>query len=241
MQVPTPIKVQRLLTRLHKSDATTTGYLVQGIHHGFSMHYHDFQNTSDAKNRRSALDNPGLVSAKLKKDFALGLIAGPFQTPPLTNFRVSPLGLVPTKEHDRLIHDLSFPRGLSINEFISDEDSAGHYETVDRLIKIIICFGPGALFAKAEYEAAFRILPIHPKDYKRLAMSWDNQFYHRVLQMGARSSGKIFETFSSSSQWILHHKMDVEYMSHLLDDFILVGFSQVPHRFGHFFLLGIGR
>ncbi len=204
---------------------------MHGFHHGFSINYHGPQNTSHAKNHRSALTNPEIVSAELLKDIALGRIAGPFQTPPLINFRVSPLGLVPKKEQGqyRLIHDLSFPRGLSINDFISAEDSAVQYETLDRVIEIIIRLGPGALLAKADIEAAFRILPIHPKDYNLLGMSWENQFfYHKVLPMGARSSCKIFETFSSAIQWILQHQMDVEYVAHLLDDFIFVDAPASP-------------
>ncbi len=97
------------------------------------------------------------------------------------------------------------------------------------MIEIIIHFGPGALLAEVDIEAALRILPIHPNDYNLLGMSWKDQFfYHRVLPMGARSSCKIFETFSSAIQWILQHQMEVEYVSHLLDDFIFVDAPSSP-------------
>lgn len=66
-----------------------------------------------AKNLRSALQNPGVVSEKLAKEVALGCMSGPFAIRPLQDLVVSPLGVVPKKEPNkfRLIHHLSFPKG----------------------------------------------------------------------------------------------------------------------------------
>jgi hypothetical protein len=47
-------------------------------------------------------------------------IAGPFLSPPFQNLVCSPLGLIPKNIPGkfRLIHDLSFPKGNSINSHI---------------------------------------------------------------------------------------------------------------------------
>jgi hypothetical protein len=47
-------------------------------------------------------------------------IAGPFSHAPFNPFAVSPLGLVPKKEHGRfrLIHDLSYSPEGAVNDFI---------------------------------------------------------------------------------------------------------------------------
>ena len=45
----------------------------------------------------SALDNPEAVDAKLQKELEVRRLAGPFQSPPLSPFWISPLGLVPKK------------------------------------------------------------------------------------------------------------------------------------------------
>ena len=66
-----------------------------------------------ARNLRSALQHPEVVSEKLRKEVALGRMGGPFVSPPLDDLVVSPLGVVPKKEPNkfRLIHHLSFPKG----------------------------------------------------------------------------------------------------------------------------------
>ena len=65
-----------------------------------------------------ALDNPEAVDAKLQKELEVHRLAGPFQSPPLSPFLISPLGLVPKKVQGefRLIHHLSFPTGFSVND-----------------------------------------------------------------------------------------------------------------------------
>ena len=40
--------------------------------------------------------------------------------------------------------------------------------------------------------------------------------------MGAASSCKIVEVFSTVLQWIAQHKVDIDYILHLLDDFLLI-------------------
>ena len=54
---------------------------------------------------------------KLQQE-GLKVLLKAFQKPPLDNFRVSPLGLVPKKTSGefRVIHDLSNPTGNSVNE-----------------------------------------------------------------------------------------------------------------------------
>ena len=80
------------------------------------------------------------MSAKISKDLAAGCLAGPFDTPPFRNFRVSPLGVVPKKapgEYRLLIHHLSFPRGASVNDGISTEDASVQYARVDDAVAMI--------------------------------------------------------------------------------------------------------
>ena len=52
----------------------------------------------------------------MEKELKMNRIAGPFEEPPLDNFRISPLSCVPKKEPNsfRIIYDLSYPKGNSI-------------------------------------------------------------------------------------------------------------------------------
>ena len=40
--------------------------------------------------------------------------------------------------------------------------------------------------------------------------------------MGCSSLCKIFETFSTTVEWVAHHKLFIPYILHLLDDFLIV-------------------
>ena len=73
------------------------------------------------------------------KELQLNRIAGPFVVPP-PGLITSPLASVPKKDSQeiRLIHDLSFPPGNSINEFIPREHCHVVYELIDIALKLCV-------------------------------------------------------------------------------------------------------
>lgn len=155
-------------------------------------------------------------------------IAGPFDDPPLTNFVTSPLGIVPKSEVGkyRVIHDLSFPEGQSVNTYIPRENSEVQYDTIDKVISLVQYFGRGAFMAKSDIKDAFRIVPIHPSDYHLLGFTWKSKYYYdRCLPMGASSSCKIFEELSQALVWIMLNKYHASGISHILDDFFFISSS----------------
>ena len=156
----------------------------------------------------------------------MGRLAGPFDVPTPSNVIISPLGVVPKKTPGeyRLIHDLSFPKFNSVNSHINKFHTEVSYELLDHCITIIQAIGPKCLIAKADIKDAFRIIPIHPDDYRLLGFSWDNKFYHdKCLPMGCSTSCQTFELFATSLQWILLSVLGVRHVSHILDDFIFFG------------------
>ena len=227
--MPSPINVQALEALLVGYDRDKRNFLTQGFQNGFHICYGGQPSTEICRNHPSALLNKNLISEKIQQEVRLGRIAGPFKNPPFTNFRSSPLGLVPKKEPGsfRLIHDLSYPKflkGRSINSNIAPEHSAVTYDNLDAAIGIIQHYDRGCLVAKADIESAYRIIPIHPNDYHLLGFSWNGQYYFdKCLPMGCSSSCKIFEAFSTAIQWIATHKFPISTMSHILDDFMFFG------------------
>ena len=84
--------------------------------------------------------------------------------------------------------------------------------------------GRGCLMAKADIKSAYRILPISPQSYHLLGFSWENQWWvDKSLPMGLSLAANRFELFSTAIQWILKNKLQVKYMSHILDDFLFFG------------------
>ena len=142
----------------------------------------------------------------------------------------SPLSLVPKqdKKSFRLIHDLSFPHGLSVNAGIPKEATSVSYDTVDSVINLVKQFGAGALLAKTDIENAFRLLPIHPSDRHLLGFSCPSAdgspifFVDACLPMGLSISCQTFERFSTALQWIMENRFSSS-LSHIIDDFCFVG------------------
>ena len=173
----------------------------------------------------SALDNPEAVDAKLQKELEVHRLAGPFRSPPLSPFWISPLGLVPKKIQGefRLIHQLSFPTGFSVNNDISSDHTSVKYATIDEAIQLIKSAGPGCFLAKTDVKNAFRIIPIHPDDYGLLGMQWRGLYYYdRCMPMGCSSSCLTFEMFSTAVEWIARNTRKIDYILHILDDYLLV-------------------
>lgn len=228
-QLPTPIKAINLYHFLKGYDTNLRKFLIDGFTFGFSIKS-SFEShaTSFPPNHRSACDNPLAVNLKLKKEMSKLRISGPFDTPPFQNFVCSPLGLVPKKEPGqfRLIHDLSYPKGNSVNSCIPSEFTSVNYQNIETVVELVQFYGPKCQMAKCDIQDAFFLLPIQKDDHHLLGFHWQGQFYYsRVLPMGASSSCQMFESFSSALQWILNSKFNVKGVSHLLDDFFFVGKS----------------
>lgn len=200
---------------------------MSGFSQGFSLGTVGNIPPSIYRNHASLEVHTDFVETKLKKELHLGRIKGPYDTPPLPNFKSSPLGVVPKKEPNsyRLIHDLSFgPENTAVNHFIPFENSTVTLETFDDVVSLVLKAGRDCLLCKADIEDAFSILPMSPLDYHKLGFSFKGKFYFsRVLPMGASSSVQIFESFSKALQWILQTKYGIKFVSHIIDDFIFVG------------------
>ena len=122
----------------------------------------------------------------------------------------------------RLIHHLSHPAGSSTNDNIPEDLCTVQYQTIENAIAHIRALGQGCFMAKTDIAEAFRIIPILPAQYQLFGLCWRGQYYYdKCLAMGCSSSRQIFEHLSSALQWIATHKLDIQYISHVLDDFII--------------------
>jgi hypothetical protein len=223
--LPTPGKVSNLKLLLDGYEPHLVDNLMFGFSFGFRIHFQGAERSFEARNLRSALDNPKAVDSKLNKELEAGRLAGPFISPPLKYFRVSPLGMVPKKQPGdfRMIHHLSFPNGTSVNDGIPDIETSVRYATVDDAIRLIKQAGPGCFFAKTDIKNASRIIPINPADYHLLGIKWREFYYYdRAMPMGCSSSCRTFETFSTAVEWIAREKLLIDKLLHLLDDFLII-------------------
>ena len=204
--------------------------LVDNLRHGCAIGYEGPQFTHLANNLQSAFQQPTVIDTTLKEECEAGRILGPFQHPPLPNFRTSGLGLVP--KHDggwRIIYHLSAPHNLSINDFIDPSSYSLTYCTIDNAYRIINTLGPGALMSKIDLKNAFRLIPVRPDDWNLLGVCWRQQFYiDTCLPFGLRSAPHIFNELSTAIHWILQSSYGVKHVLHYLDDFFTAGPADSP-------------
>ena len=93
-----------------------------------------------SNNSQSALSQPESVTSKLQNELSQGRIAGPFNNPPLPNFKSSPLALREKQEQGkyRLLHNLPYPYDISaVNSSIPISASTVNYERLSDAIKDI--------------------------------------------------------------------------------------------------------
>ena len=75
-----------------------------------------------------------------------------------------------------LIHDLSFPKGNSVDSLIPPDNSTVKYDCINNVVNLVKLFGQDALLSKCDIEDAFRIICLHPSDYHLLGFTWNNCF-----------------------------------------------------------------
>ncbi len=175
----------------------------------------------------SAKKNPQIIEDYLAKECAAGNILGPFPLNTLA-VHINRFGAIPKKYHPgkwRLITDLSYPEGHSINDAINPELCAMSYITVDQVAKTAVSLGKGALITKISIKSAYRLVPICGLDRKWLGMRWNDRLYvDSMLPFGLRSAPKIF---NSLAEWVVVQE-GIEFIFHYLDDFAVLGPPDSP-------------
>lgn len=223
---PSPINVENLVNLLDKyPNKDDAALLKNGFTNGFRLNYSGNSFQSDVKNLKSAYLHSNELNEKISKELKLGHIIGPFNEPPLDNFKVSPVGLVPKSDGGwRLITHLSYPYGGSVNDGIDDKLCSVSYTSFDKVSQMVFDLGCGALMAKRDIKSAFRLLPIHPDDFHLLGIKIDGKYYvDRMLPMGLSLSCSLFEKFSTFLHWLVSYKSNLNSLDHYLDDFIFAG------------------
>lgn len=165
--------------------------------------------------------DPKVIQEKLDQDLQSGRIVPATQLSP---FISSPLGLVPKSNGDlRRIHHLSYPRGMSVNDFIPKEATNLRYATLADIFVRICRAGQRAVIIKKDIKDAFRNIPVAPHQRWLLGSQWEDQFYQDTcLPFGLCTSPFLFNLFGEAFHWILISYLNWTESEHYLDDFVLI-------------------
>lgn len=181
------------------------------------------------------MKNTSAVAHELERELLSNRKLGPFVCPPSENFVGSPMGAIPKKRSVpvrwRIIHDLSWPPGHSINDAIPKDLYSCHYDTLDSAISYLKSFGTGALMSKLDLSDAFRHILVRPEDWELLGSTWPIEvdgkvmtgyFVDTFLTFGLRSSPSLFLRYADTLAYVIAQQ-GVDPVWHYLDDFWTCG------------------
>ena len=190
--------------RLDRWDAYLEGYwdnqLKFLIRYGFPI---DFNNeislSSEENNHSSATEFPDNVRKNFHDEGCFGAILGPSSTPPIKDLHISPC-MTREKPHSdarRVIVDLSFPAGRSVNAGVSKDQYLGtpflvNSSKIDIVTQKVKTLGKGSLIYKIDISRAFRHIKIDPGDYHLLGLKLDSYFIDSCLLFGFHHGSAIF-------------------------------------------------
>ena len=210
-------------------------YVLEGIDYGVDIGYRGCQAYRESPNWPSIATLAQDTFSSISKDLSKGRVSGPFDEIPHPDFVASPLGAFRRKRSGkvRVIHDLSWPPGNSINDGINPDDYSLQYISVDYAVQLCLDIGLGrpVYLAQLDLMDAFKQIFVRPAARHLLGFTWDpslvggqgskQYFYSNVLEFGLRSSPAIFDRFASALQYIMA-KHGAGAIARYMDDYCTV-------------------
>ena len=176
-------------------------------------------------NPSGANQYPSDIIDYLQKEVQLGVTIGPFIIPPfLGNIGISPLNtrVKCDTSKRRVILDLSFPPGKSVNDAIDKDTYCGQpiklqYPSIDDMARCVAEPGTTCLLYKCDLSRFFRQILTCPQDWCLLGMHWQNLLYFdKFFLMGLRSAA-FCQRVTNAVVYI--HKSFDYWIINYLDDF----------------------
>ena len=211
------------------------------IKFGFPLDFNrDSVVTSHDINHKSATEYPDHVSVYLEEELRHQAILGPLNHPPIGKLHTNPFMThdKPNSENRRVIIDLSWPQGNSVNAGVSSDKYLGTefvltYPSVDNSTQEVLRLGSGCKIFKVDISRAFRHVPIDPGDLDLLGLHWKEYFIDRLLPFGFKHRSSIFQGISDAVRFIM--SQEGHGIWNYIDDYLCVSLpSKLNATFGSF-------
>ena len=179
------------------------------------------------KNHKGATDHPEALKKYISKEKSKGAVMGPFNVIPFhKKVGIVPISTRPKKctQERRIIIDLSFPEGESVNNGMIKDNYMGQqvkltFPRVDDLALRIYTLGKTAMMFKIDLSRYFHQLPLDPGDYLLIGYIVDNKLYFdKMLPMGMRTAPYIAQRVTNAIRHI--HQQLQFYLLNYVDNFL---------------------
>ena len=231
MQVRIPVKSQLNVAAWKKYlYSYWDKQLIDLIQYGFPLEF-DTEVTlqSTYVNHASAVQYSDHVSAYIQTEMQYGAIYGPFAQPPFP-CHVSPFLTrdKPNSDKRRVILDLSFPSGQSVNDGVPKDKYLGSYfdlkyPSVDHIVDSLKELGTDALLYKIDIIRAFRHLRIDPGDLDLLGLKHDQYYVDGTLPFGFWHGSVFFQCCSNAIRFIMADPFGYPKLYNYIDDLVYTG------------------
>ena len=132
----------------------------------------------------------------------------------------------PQSDTRRVIVDLSWPKGASVNDGVDKHGYMGvdfllTFPTVDHLTAELTKLGRGAHIFKIDVSRAFRHLKMDLYDFDLLGLNWNGAYIDTCLPFGTRHGSQFFQRTSDAVRYIMRRRgFDI---INYIDDFLGFG------------------
>ena len=115
----------------------------------------------------------------------------------------------PNSDRRRVIIDLSWPLGASVNAGIDKMSYltsafALTFPTGDDITTELTHLGHGALLYKVDISRAFLHVKVDPGDYDLLGLQWQGFYVDTCIPFGMQHGSKIFQRLSDGVRYMMH-------------------------------------
>jgi hypothetical protein len=130
------------------------------------------------KNAPSAYEHTDKFTEALRDWVAAGVMAGPFRSPPLPQFRANCIMAVARKGKVRPVVNLSSPKGASFNDNVEElAVMKVRMSSSAQVGQSIRAAGRGARLTKLDMKDAYKLVPAKPEDYCLHGFEWQGRFF----------------------------------------------------------------
>ena len=199
------------------------------IKFGVSIGRSPAESVVESDNWPSAVQLAPQVTEVIMSDLRAGKLLGPFEHPPFTHYIVSPLGAFLKRDRIkiRLIHDLSYPKSLSVNVSIDPDEYSLQYSTIDHAVSAINSVRD-PLVSNIDLKDAYKAIGVREQDWHLLGFKWCIEgvggpyFFSKVLSFGLRSAPALFDKFAHALEKVMAIRGVTGSIIRYVDDYLLV-------------------
>jgi hypothetical protein len=205
--------------------------LLNYLTYGFPVNYvSDHPPTTEKRNHSSADLFPNHIDSHIDTELRHSALLGPFSHPPFQQWsHSSPLMTRPQKgsANRRVITDLSWPIGASVNSSVPRDEYQGHpnktvLPTLQDILALVRHFGRNSYLYSIDVARAYSQLRVDPLDWPLQGIQWAQKYYTATsVQFGSRWGAYACQLTQTAVCDILKSEGITAIV--YIDDYLLIG------------------